>query len=413
MKYFLLAFCLFCSFCLFATDIFRADESDPYRSASFAETDKLNQLLENEQHSTFATAFEQEFGSDFDTEKQYEALKHVATDQWEMQLFDKRRKQLLFLKNHESSGKLTPEFVQLVKTNIDYNYWHLLLAYSINRSNENTGLKTVISLPEIMTESLEKTSISDDSRLMAKSYREFLPFYITYFNSKANKFKKYTAGVQSVTDKTEFAEKHLNGNVLDYARTRIIAQYHLMLTPASFGFLTGQIRCEKLKNYLNTTYLSKVTEAETARMASAASANKEQDKDQKINFLDLNDKTFSFDTFKGKVVYIDFWASWCGPCRQEFPYSKKIHESLTEKQRKDIVFLYISIDENIEKWKEAVNQLGLKEFGQNGHSFEITNKYQIRSIPRYMIMDKNGKIINSNAPRPSSPETLNTLIKLL
>jgi thiol-disulfide isomerase/thioredoxin len=132
---------------------------------------------------------------------------------------------------------------------------------------------------------------------------------------------------------------------------------------------------------------------------------------------DLNGKQFNFAKYKGKVIYVDFWASWCGPCRQEFPFSKKMHASLTDKQKKNIVFLYISIDEDPNNWKNAVERLQLDNgehgYSEGGWASEVVRKYQINSIPRYMIIDKNGTIVQPEAVRPSGPDTLDILLKLI
>ena len=410
MKYAVFTCFLFLAGTLSAADIFRADDLDPYLQSGFTREDAVNQMLDKASHTAFAEKFAEQFSNDFDADIQYEALKMANVDTWEMELFEKRRKQFQFLKDYPEMDQLSPEFIELIKTNINYNYWHLLLAYSINRSNENTGIKVVNSLPAIMTEPLESAKINKPGLLISRSFREFLPYYITYFNSKENKFKKYTAGVQSITDKAEFASRRFEGTLLDYSLTRILAQYYALANPDVFRFWTSQIYDEQLQAYLNDNYYDKVVDLSKNKVA--AKAEKAKSKNE-VNLLDLQDKTFSLDKFKGKVVYVDFWASWCGPCRAEFPYSKKMHEGLSDNQKKDIVFLYISIDQNLEKWKEAVEKLGLKEYGENGHSFEIAMKYQIRSIPRYMIIDKTGKIVNQDAPRPSNPETLNMLLELL
>jgi thiol-disulfide isomerase/thioredoxin len=152
-------------------------------------------------------------------------------------------------------------------------------------------------------------------------------------------------------------------------------------------------------------------------------AKKKEDKDKLPLGSDypvligLDGKQFNFAKYKGKVVYIDFWASWCGPCRGEFPFSKKMHDGFTEKQKKNIIFLYISIDEDPTNWKNAVDNLKLNNgdhgLSEGGWASGVTRKYQINSIPRYMIIDKNGIIVRPDAPRPSNPETLEILLKLM
>ncbi|MFM9908543.1 MAG: TlpA family protein disulfide reductase [Chitinophagaceae bacterium] len=119
--------------------------------------------------------------------------------------------------------------------------------------------------------------------------------------------------------------------------------------------------------------------------------------------------------YKGKYLYVDFWASWCQPCRFEMPLSKKLANQFDENK---IVFIYISIDEKIGDWEKANFQIGLNG---NKNSFLLLNAsgtyakkyFKISEIPRYMIIDKIGRVINSNAPRPSNPNCKITLKSLI
>ena len=110
--------------------------------------------------------------------------------------------------------------------------------------------------------------------------------------------------------------------------------------------------------------------------------------------------------FKGKVVYVDFWASWCGPCLREMPESKKIQNEFKDK---DVVFLYLSTDVLSADWKKA-----LKKININGYHFRLEpktkhifkNKFKIRGIPYYMILDKKLKIFDHKAKWPRQSKLL-------
>jgi thiol-disulfide isomerase/thioredoxin len=107
-----------------------------------------------------------------------------------------------------------------------------------------------------------------------------------------------------------------------------------------------------------------------------------------------------------KVVYIDFWASWCGPCRRVIPDSKKLKEKYS---RKDVVIVYLSLDKEFDHWKKAVIEEGM-EFSDNNYlvinsqTADYLRKLKIGSIPRYLLVDKNGKIAHNQAPGPGSQE---------
>jgi thiol-disulfide isomerase/thioredoxin len=107
---------------------------------------------------------------------------------------------------------------------------------------------------------------------------------------------------------------------------------------------------------------------------------------------------------KGKVVLVDVWATWCGPCRAEIPHLKKLEEELKDK---NIEFVSISVDEEKDrsKWKNMIEkeQLGGTQLFASGWS-EIAKYYNITGIPRFMVFDQQGKIVSVNSPRPSQPE---------
>lgn len=117
---------------------------------------------------------------------------------------------------------------------------------------------------------------------------------------------------------------------------------------------------------------------------------------------DINGRDISLELFKGKYIVLDFWASWCSPCRKEIPFLKEIHE---EFKNKKIVFLSISIDSNIRKWKDFVNNnrlIGIQI--RAGYSQrELSKHYKIRGVPKFILLGKDGKIIIPNLPRPSNP----------
>src|SRR5690606_38180730 len=95
---------------------------------------------------------------------------------------------------------------------------------------------------------------------------------------------------------------------------------------------------------------------------------------------------------KGKVVYIDFWASWCKPCLEQVPHAKTLKEEL---EGKDVVFLYISIDTDTSSWKKMIElkQInGLHGIVYGGFSSVPMKLYQINGIPQYFIIGKDGKI---------------------
>ena len=138
------------------------------------------------------------------------------------------------------------------------------------------------------------------------------------------------------------------------------------------------------------------------------------------NIIDLNSPEYANTTFddviakyEGKVIYLDFWASWCGPCKREMPYSHKMQETFLGK---DVVFLYISSDKNASAWASAVDNLkltGEHYLASLSVKRDYGTRFNVRFIPRYILIDKKGNVVDENAKRPSDPATVKDIEALL
>lgn len=123
------------------------------------------------------------------------------------------------------------------------------------------------------------------------------------------------------------------------------------------------------------------------------------------DLADIEKNGYSFSEIYShdkKITYIDIWASWCGPCRVEMKSSVTLKKEYTSR---GISFSYISIDEDLSAWEKASKQIGLSTKNSfiipDIHNSSIINRFKIKEIPRYILLDNNGNILDENAPRPS------------
>ncbi|MFA5850111.1 MAG: TlpA disulfide reductase family protein [Bacteroidales bacterium] len=124
-----------------------------------------------------------------------------------------------------------------------------------------------------------------------------------------------------------------------------------------------------------------------------------------FGLFDVNGKKIMLSDLRGKNVFIDIWSTWCGPCIKEIPYIEKLHEKY--KNSKNLEFVSISVDDDIKAWKNklAEDKPSWKNFvAEGGYNSSLNKKYFITAIPRFILIDKDGKIISVNALRPSSPD---------
>ena len=129
----------------------------------------------------------------------------------------------------------------------------------------------------------------------------------------------------------------------------------------------------------------------------------------------MQGKEVALSDFKGKVVYIDIWATWCGPCKGEIPYMGKLEEEF--KDNSNMVFMSVSIDaqKDQQKWKDMVKEKQMKgvQLFAGSRADDIAKPYKVKGIPRFILVGKDGNLISSEAPRPSSAEIRPLLKKAL
>ncbi|WP_127845677.1 TlpA family protein disulfide reductase [Psychroflexus aestuariivivens] len=134
-----------------------------------------------------------------------------------------------------------------------------------------------------------------------------------------------------------------------------------------------------------------------------------------FSYENVNGEIISLKDLKGKYVYIDVWATWCAPCLKQIPYLKKLEHTYKDN---NIVFVSISVDKKEVKktWKQTIKDkklTGIQLFADKSFDSDFMNAYAVNSIPRFILIDPKGKIINPEAPRPSFEKTKTLLDQLL
>ena len=130
-----------------------------------------------------------------------------------------------------------------------------------------------------------------------------------------------------------------------------------------------------------------------------------------IRGQDINGQQISSANFKGKLIYVDVWATWCNPCIAELPYLQELKEAYQNTPELEIIG--VSMDTNGDHWKSFLKKKKLKGIQLwNSMAFEsqMSKDYLIEGLPRYILIDKDDRIVSSTAPRPSQQDKLRRLI---
>jgi thiol-disulfide isomerase/thioredoxin len=121
---------------------------------------------------------------------------------------------------------------------------------------------------------------------------------------------------------------------------------------------------------------------------------------------DMSGNQVSLSSLKGKVVYVDLWATWCGPCMDEMPHFEALKAKY--KDNPDVAFVSLSIDDTDVPWKKSVESRKV-----NGYQWLINRSklqaYNIVGIPRTLLIDKDFKIVDMDAPMPSQADAVTAI----
>lgn len=264
------------------------------------------------------------------------------------------------------------------------------------------------------------TDLRNDELIWLKSYRYFLERYVQS-EFKVKQITKELKDVTLTTAKNKTKTQDLKIRKDDYEDTFLQVE-------------ASDLFASKAKEFLLYAYLNQIAKSESHKLAGyvavfkkystnpellesfekAYLVNQESLKKvvNEVVLWDVNKNKTTLEEVllqnKGKVIYVDFWASWCGPCRAAFPASRELHKKYPE-----VVFLYLSTDANFEAWKKAnaFEQLEANSYLiLNNKTSEYLLSLKIDFIPRYLIIDAQGVLVNANAPRANS-DTIESELK--
>jgi thiol-disulfide isomerase/thioredoxin len=276
-----------------------------------------------------------------------------------------------------------------------------------------------------------------DYQNKARAY-SFLMFYGRMLKqlSPDNDFFNFISDIES----ENIYSKSLPNNLLYKYEIQILRERDSIENIDTFlSFIETQTTSKSLQNFLKAVYIKDVIESPSywRRHVNLFTTNTiksalERESKNEYTYL-INNASTSFYTsqkgvkgydfkatkidgteiklsdFKGKIVFIDTWATWCGPCISQRPNVIKLAEKY--KNNPNIVFLMVSIDNSIDRWKNFVSKTNENSYGievniPDGMSSEFSDKYLIKAIPKYILIDKDGIIVDSNLSEPSTETEL-------
>ena len=278
--------------------------------------------------------------------------------------------------------------------------------YQYRRSQDSTG--TMAPLPGTYYDFLAEVSLENEEALSnSEVYPQFLHMYLSHKYRELFKDIDQTRGTAVnpsalILRRIEMAKLLFSGKIEDFLVAGLIK--------AGIENVSFDLVKEEYETFLagdaDGAYKDAIRKAQEARAhlqpGRAAPA---------VTLSGLSGEKISLGDYRGKVVYIDFWASWCGPCIKEIPAAKELSETFSTGE--DVVFLNISLDKKESDWKNAIDKYsphGIQAIADTEES-DIIKAYSIRGIPRYFLVNPDGTIADPDAPRPSQKEEVIAAIR--
>ncbi|HSF88774.1 MAG TPA: TlpA disulfide reductase family protein [Saprospiraceae bacterium] len=295
-----------------------------------------------------------------------------------------------------------------IKAFKEYEHAELIYGWA-NTKTEYPGLNAYLNkrreptkVSDRFMDFMNHISIKNEPALVSGAYQDFISGYV---NREVSKLLQADTSLVAIPLKEKYIEQHFTGELRDF----ITAQWIYTLWTEEDNLAEGKRLFDKLNMHSpNNQYAGLLNETYTI-VSKLSPGNPAPD----FTCLDQHGEKVSLSDFKGKVVYMDVWATWCGPCRSEIPSAQKLIEDF---EGEDVVFLCISVDDDVDAWKKLIKDKEMKgvHVNSSGNFDSVVAKlYNSKGIPHYILIDQEGKIVDINAKRPSGgiAEDLDALLK--
>jgi len=304
-------------------------------------------------------------------------------------IIDQRRLELeSFLDEGCSQYQLTPDFITYYRAKITYEWAEQLVSYRIGYYMQNGRERPV--LPIDYYDVLDQVELVDEVAIGISHYQNFLEYNFDRLEDEAyERAQREQLSEEQDRDLLETYTRYNQAKRLLHGKVLYFLLAGEIVSDFQWGhFDQGEQRLAEFRQDNPYPAYTEVVE-EVVREASKLKPGQPAP-DFTLN--DLKGQSVSLSDFKGQAVFLDFWASWCGPCIADLPHLAKIKQ---QTQNQKIVFLSISLDASVEQWRQAVEAhtlTGVHVHAPGGWQAAVAQLYQVRSIPSYFLVGPDGRM---------------------
>lgn len=353
---------------------------------------------DNNTYLTAASLRYQQYSDDFLIYK----MTRMMPEEFKNFLDTIRQKKLAYYYTQKDKRNFSTQFQDYALADIEYWWAHLQMRYPWEHAFYN-DIEEPMKVPESYYDFLEEVPFEIDGAVTNIQYNYFIGSYLTYHNNKER--------IAAAKSHREYklppfrgAEKFLSGKPLYY----IMANELYIKCKERDTYKIGNDMKRFMDNCPYDEY-KEIVYSEFKKHNGLTAGAEAPD----FTLVDESGKTISLSDFRGKVVYIDFWATWCPPCTYALLKSNDLKQ---EFEGKDVVFLYISLDSDMGSWRRFLNRHrpgGVHVFAKGRYKSEVAGDYTVRGLPAYFLIDKDGNLARIPAKGSTDPGLVEEINEVL
>ncbi len=296
----------------------------------------------------------------------------------------------------ESLKDTDPEFVEIETKNLNYEYLGMLKYYE--SSHAYYAADPDFKAQDFVTAPLKEVDFDNEADYMTfSSYKSLVASEMMDYNTLMNHPETLSAVIARI--------KGLKSQNIRNGLAKALGGY---LSPSYEGV-------QEIYSAVMEISTNEEDKAELTEKYNRISKLFKGQPAPKFDYINYAGGKTTMDDLGGKYVYFDIWATWCGPCIREIPYLKEVEEKYHDA---NVQFVSVSIDrqDDFEKWKTFIKEKdlgGIQLYADGDWKSSIITDYAIDGIPRFILVDPNGKIVSADAPRPSNPALIELLDSLV
>lgn len=337
----------------------------------------------------------------FDEEQDYQVLPDnikLNAEEFTEFLDYRRADQLKSLEKHAAKYALSDTFRNFILTEVEFGYAKDKLNYHALREQV---LQLKLAAPQAgFYNFMEQLDFQRPEGHLSPAFVSFLLDYTSYYARQGGASK---ASEQYYKACYNIAAQRLQGPVRMMAQAQVLKQSiqfgHLKYTQELFKDFVA-----RNPNVALNAYLKKLSNANKSLAQGSLAPD--------FTAVDVSGNEVSLSDFKGKLIYLNFWKSDCGLCLMELPHLQQLIGQL---QGEKVIFLNVALGETPEKWQQLVQQKQLQgeQLYAGNQAADLTQRYDLKDVPAYYLIDENGRFINLKARHPNHPETIHNLLQHL